>query len=69
VNCSGGIQAACSESVFEAVTMRLGCYDDGGITRAKSGADEAAQSIQQECIVCIKLNNVTGMLVARPGRN
>ena len=49
--------------------MRLGCYDDGGITRAKSGADEAAQSIQQECIVCIKLNNVTGMLVARPGRN
>jgi hypothetical protein len=52
------------ETGLQAFAVRLGRENNGHISCAQRGSDEAAQAIQQKRVLRVKLHGMTGVVVA-----
>jgi hypothetical protein len=64
----GEIQAEDAQPLLHALTMRLRGYDHGSLTSAKRPRDEVADSVEQEIVGFVELNEVVRGTGFRPAR-
>jgi hypothetical protein len=63
------IQSLLPQALIQTPNMGSSRYDEGSIACTDRTADEAAQDVQKECIVCIQLNNMPFLLMAERVRD